>query len=89
MRDDEFQEERRPGSYTGLGSPARQRLGLETSKQGAALEWPVHDDRNAPLLGQRQQALIGFTIQDVVGELNKVEVLGLDHPGEFGMPPTV
>ena len=47
------------------------------AEQGALLERPVDEDRDPPLLGQRQNSPFHHAVEDVVGDLHEVERAGL------------
>jgi hypothetical protein len=93
MRDDEL--ERQLGPAVQSISAAHGGSGWRASGAAARpAERPVGDDGDAALARQRQQALLGLAVEQVVGELHEVERLaGHDllelawrRPSEVVMP---
>src|SRR5438477_21708 len=70
---DELQYELRPARAVDVRRPRRKRLPRQRAEQGALAERPVHDDRDAAIAREWQDALLDLTIHGVVGDLNEVE----------------
>ena len=89
MRQDEFQQELRPGGHADLARPAGHWPACEPVRQPAALERPVGDDRDAALPGERQQAAFDLPVDDVVGQLDEIRRPALHDRFQFAVPPSV
>ena len=57
------------------------------AQQRAFAEGPVDDDRDAALLGQRQDALLDLAVEQVVGDLHEVDRLAAHHVLDLGVAP--
>lgn len=77
MGDDELEQELRPGGGADLARPVRQRMAVNQADERLLPERAVHQHRLAAVGSQRQQALLGFAVEQVVGELHEVERLAL------------
>src|SRR5216684_1093739 len=51
----------------------------EPSRENAALQRNTHDDADILLLREREEPLLGILMQDVVYDLNRVGLAGLDR----------
>ena len=58
-------------------------------EQRTLAERAVHDDADAPLLRQRQQALLDIAVQQVVGELHEVDGLRAHDAFDVRMAPAL
>jgi hypothetical protein len=75
VQDDEFAEELRPAGTADILGLGRQGVALDPPKQRALTERSVDDHADASVARQRQEAILGLPVEDVVGELDEVERL--------------
>ena len=75
VRDDPFQKKLRPGSTIELGRPIGQCFRADATEKIASAEWTIDDDGNRSILGQRQDALLGFALHQRVINLEKIQLL--------------
>ena len=85
MGEHEFEQHLRPGLATDVGGPRGQRLAEHRSQQAAPAEGPVDDHRDAAILRQREQPLLGRAVVERVVELDEIQRLGAHHRLELGI----
>ena len=89
MGEDELQNELGPARGADLVRPARQRHTLEPADQRLLAERPVDHHGDAAVARQRQEPLLGLSIEDVVGELHEIERVLAHDPLEQLVPAPV
>ena len=87
MRDHELQRHLGPAVAVDLGGPARQPMAPQHIEQPPFAERAVDDDGDAPLLRQRQDALLDLTVQQVVCDLDEVDGLRAQDLLDLGLAP--
>src|SRR6185503_6990738 len=73
MRDDELEQHLRPTRTAEIRRPRGQRMACDGVDQRTLPERAVHDDADAALARERQDARFDFTVDGVVRHLHEVE----------------
>src|SRR5260370_30759347 len=76
MRHEELQQHLRPVPAVDLTGLGRQGMPLELSDELSPAKRTIDDDADSPLPRERQEPILGFALEEVVGELDEVERLG-------------
>src|SRR5438094_8086531 len=79
MAQDPLEEELRPALAPERGDPRRQRRAADALEEVTGRERPVHEDGDAAVAGQRQDATLGLALAQRVVDLDEVERLGAQH----------
>src|SRR5262245_19712467 len=76
----------RPARTTHLCGPAEKRMALELSEQFAFAKRPINDHADAAVPRQRKNAIFDLAVENVVGNLHKIERLRTHDPLDFPVP---
>ncbi|MNL05664.1 hypothetical protein D3C87_1262750 [compost metagenome] len=83
MRQQELERQLRPALDSDLRGPTRQRFVPQSAEQTTAAERSVADHRHATLATQRQDAFFDTAIIQRIVDLQKIQLLSLEHRLHF------